>query len=399
MMISLFGYTALFLLLLPAAGYCAGQDYRRDRHIFFYLVNEELEKAALSLPGGPELAAEIKAAGAYLPRFDMEDFGKSRSIARFVPRLEIIVFNRERVLGRLGLKTAPDKDIPWGKLVRDRRGIGALARSLAPTYFHELVHLRQQRAGGAQVFPENEYEAFILTDSCVHAMVKKDPSLLAPYAAAGGYNGYTPSGGNDAFLAEKVEGYLQVCAGKKGYFDNISAAYRHKLPQDGDDYGLPLADPAKLAFLASVNSRMAAWPAFWAEAALTIGRAAARGGNYPLALTCLVPPQEELKGYGLPGAALKEISDEAQAALAAAGAAVRTGENGNFDLAAQDFLALEQAYRRLGRQLPGDLAALRGGIYASGREFYAARLAAEKDPALRAYYEDALAAFSPGAKR
>lgn len=243
---------------------------------------------------------------------------------------------------------------------------------------------------GQQFFPENEFEAFMLTDLCTHTMLRQEPALLSPFTKAGVFNGITPMKSSDAFLASKVRAYFAVCAGKKAYFEGILAMYADKLPQDGDG-GEPRPDPARSVFAGAVNAMIdARWPGFWAEAALTIGRSAEAGGNHPLALFCLVPPQAELAGYGLPAAKLAEIRAEAGRALAAAEASFLAGENGNFDLAAQDFLALERAYRAQARPLPLPLAKARAGVYSRGREFYSERLAAEKDPDWREYYEENL---------
>lgn len=386
----------LLLALCPPPAAAGRTEDLRARFNFDLLLTEELHKAVLEVPGGKELSDEIAAAGGKLPRFDMQDFGGDGGNARFYGPLETVVFNRAKVLRRLGLRPGPDKSVPWRRLNADRPRLRSLARSLAPVFYHELVHLRQQRAGGFQLFPENEYEAFLLTDLCTHAMIKAEPALLEPFTRKGVFNGITPMKSRDAFLAAKVKSYFTVCAGKKAYFGGILSLYADKLPRDGDG-SAATPDAARRAFADSVNREIAErWPAFWAEAALTIGRAAAAGGNYSLALFCLAPDRAEAGSYGLPPAALKAVSEEAEKTLAAAEAAFLGGENGDFDQAAQDFLALERAYRALGRPLPERLAKARSGVYARGRGFYSARLKAEKDPGWREYYGDNLKLFSSG---
>lgn len=342
-------------------------------------------KAVLGNKEGAALAAGLAKPGK-LPRVLFSDLLHLRGVVK--KEWNALYYNgdiyisKSRMLRYFGAEGRQEEEVDWAKLRRGLKLKKAAAREMALAYFHELVHVRQGENFPAEALPEveSEYEAFLLSSLYFLEETKKDPALLARHAGEPVYGKKKKS----TFASSAAIEFFLVCLGKKEYKAYLEGIYRGAVaveagPVDGDD-------PRRLAFNRSVDGLFdRAWPGLWLDAAVAGGGAALAAGSYPRALRCLVPPAGEAASYGLPGEKLAELSALGEKALAAALAALRAGEKGDFERHSYLFRETEEAHRRLRRPLPADITALRPGIYARARKFYAEKAAGEPDAAWRGY--------------
>lgn len=383
-------------LLLALAAPAFSQDESLMRALRFEMQMDDLTRAAvLANKEGAALAAGLAKPG--LPRVLFSDLEHLRGVVNkewnAMYYHNDIYLNKSRVLRYFGVEGVPEEAVDWATLLKDQRRKKAVARELAFAYFHELVHMRQAEIGAGADLPalESELEAFLRTSLFFQEETRKDPALLARYAAEPVYGKTRKS----SFASSEAQDYFLVCLGKKGYRENLDARYRGAVavaagPVDGDD-------PRRRAFVKSVDSLFdRAWPRLWLGAALAGGRAALAAGSYPRALRCLLPQPGEAAAYGLAAEELKEVRAAGEQALAAALGALRAGAKGDFEMYAYIFRGVEEAHARLGRKLPPDIAALRPGLYARAGKFYSEKAAAEPSAAWRSYLRNQEQYFNAG---
>lgn len=384
-------------LLLALAAPAFSQDEGLMRALRFEMQMEELTHAAvLANKEGAALAAGL-AKPVKLPGILFSDLEHLRGVVKkewnAMYYRDAIYINKSRMLRYFGAEGVPEEAVDWATLLKDQRRKKAAARELAFAYFHELVHLRQAEIGAGADLPEleSELEAFLRSSLFFQEETRRDPALLARYAAEPVYGKILKS----SFAGSAAQDFFLVCLGKKGYRDYLAAMYRGSVavaagPVDGDD-------PRRRAFVRSVDALFdRAWPRLWLGAALTGGRAALAAGSYPRALRCLLPQPGEAAAYGLAAEELKEVRAAGEQALAAALGALRAGEKGDFEMYAYIFRAVEEAHARLGRALPPDIAALRPELYARAGKFYSEKAAAETSAAWRGYLRNQEQYFTPG---
>lgn len=372
-------------LALPAAPAVAGADSLRESLRFEVDLQREIRKALLSNSAGAALASSLKKPGE-LPSVFFSDLEQLDGIVNkdwdAMYFRDSIYLKKSKVLRYFGAEGRPEESVDWAKLRKDRARMKRAAGEMALGYFHEMVHFRQYEALSPEDLPiaESEYEAFLRTSIYFLDEVSRKPSLLARNAAEPAFANRTKS----SFASAAANDLFLICLGKKGYIAHLDSVYRGAVtredgPIDGDD-------PQRKAFTLSVEKLMdEAWPGLWLEAALSGGKAALAAGSYPRALRCLVPEAGEPASYGLPGQKLAEVASEGEKALAASLAALRAGDKGDFETYSYLFRSVEDAHSRLRRGLPADIAAMRPGLYAKARKFYAAKAAVEKSAAWRAY--------------
>ncbi|OGR78146.1 MAG: hypothetical protein A2X32_01955 [Elusimicrobia bacterium GWC2_64_44] len=377
---------ALFLTPRLAAEPALAPDGSLMQSLRFEMEMEDLvREAVLGNKEGAALAAGLAKPGK-LPRVLFSDLEQLRGVVKKAWNALYyngdIYISKSRMLRYFGAEGRQEEEVDWPKLRKDLKRKKAAAREMAFAYVHELVHVRQGQNYPAEAMPEveSEHEAFLLSSLYFLEETEKDPSLLARHAVEPVYGNKKKT----TFASSAAVELFLVCLGKKGYKDYLENIYRGAIaaadgPVDGDD-------PQRLAFTRSVDALFErAWPGLWLRTAVSGGGAALAAGSYPRALRCLVPPAGEGASYGLPAEKLVELSALGEKALAAALAALRAGEKGDFERHSYLFREMEEAHRRLGRQLPADIAALRPAVYARARIFYAQKAAAEPSAGWRGY--------------
>ena len=283
----------------------------------------------------------------------------------------------DRLLAFYGAAGEPVSRPDWFGMQRQMGTMREIARKAGPDYYRELVRAWQRLLpGGAAAGPASGRETALRLALYYNELVKGDPQFLAGQAGETYYGGRSPTAKKPS---SHVADYFAVCYGKKAFLERADRL-------GGGGRAGSEEDPGRAAYARSVD-RLAdrVWPALWKDAALNGGRAALSAGDFPRALRCLVPDPAEVRGYGLPKADETAVYSEGERALVFAAMKLRAWPGGDMDEYAALFRAVEEAYARLGRPLPSDLAEKRAGVYELAREFYARTAAAEKDRAWRNY--------------
>ncbi len=404
-------------LLLP----CTASAYRYDARLSSVL-KAELGARLRTTRTGRELLDRLRERKKYGELRVLARSDRSDSLAWFDPSANAVYLNSRYILRFFEAKGFRDPQVVEVLWSNSKVRL-FLVKYVSPVYLHELVHALQyyeypeyRRDAGANPL-EFEYEAYLREDMYVDELMRADPGLLRRFIRGEYSDVYTSNVLGSYFTLsldpgkykEKIRRYYEE---ERGYL-TLDRAEREKRSGLAGEKVLAYAsgavaeyrkDAGRLARLDREKKEYAAfldgfyrkrWPSFSARALLFVGTTALQEKNYPLALDCLAVADANSGRYGMAPKTLESLRTKGALAILEAASFIRdnSGKMG-IDELSQHLKSLEKACAVTGRPFPEDLEPLRKATWPRAIKYYAARLAAERDPLKKGYYRENLEYFS-----